>query len=410
MSQKERSKKFTRRDFSKVAGVGVITTLLSACNAPFKEKSQTLEGILKATLTDEPSPSPEPTKTSTPEPTPDVRTYFEKYVYPALKKVAVERRNKKAEEDPKFWHRVDRELNENRVNFALLGIGSERVLTDSNQVLSLDLDSGEIRIVSLYRAVQAPEISRYNNTTRPYYSSQALHFGGIPLVETVLESATGLSADFAIALHMEVLAKGVENVFDDQLEVCIPWVISDLNMGYFDSGLQKLTGDEVLRISRARYYGTDFDRQAVQQYVLRAMFKEARNEIASGPIGAAKLVAKGLAFLNSETKSGAMRTNFDNSVFVDIGIELVNQMAASGLEKMESYGMPYMAARHALAAEHMGDPNDIHRRRPPDGDPYAEDLVTDYWFSSREETKKFLTSSLETTGYEYEDEVCATEK
>jgi len=410
MSQKERNIKITRRDFNRLSLYGLTLAALSACNAPFNNKSQTLEGILKATLTDEPNPSPKPTETSTPEPTPDVRTYFEKYVYPALKKVAVERRNKRAEEDPNFWHRVDKKLNENRVNFALLGIGSERVLTDSNQILSLDLDSGEIRIVSLYRAVQAPEISRHNNTTRPYYASQALHFGGIPLVETVLESATGLSADFAIALHMEVLAKGVKNVFDDQLEVCIPWVISDLNMGYFDSGLQNLTGDEVLRISRARYYGTDFDRQAVQQYVLRAMFGRARNEIANGPIDAAKLVAKGLAFLNSETKSGAMRTNFDNSVFVDIGIELVNQIATSGLVKMESYGMPYMAARHALAAEHMGDPNDIHRRRPPGGNPYSEDLVTGYWFSSREETKKFLTSPLETTGYEYEDEICAVEK
>lgn len=410
MSRKEQSTKLTRRDFSKVAGFGVIATVLSACNAPFKEKSQTFEGILKATLTDEPSSSPEPTKTSTPEPTPDVRTYFEKYVYPALKKVAIEKRNKKAENDPDFWYRVDKELNENRVNFALLGIGSERVLTDSNQILSLDLNSGEIRIVSLYRAVQAPEISRYKNTTRPYYASQALHFGGIPLVETVLESATGLSVDFAIALHMEVLAKGVKEVFDDHLEVCIPWVISDLNMGYFDAGLQNLTGDEVLRVSRARYYSTDFERQAVQQYVLRAMFKRARNEISSGPIGAAKLVAKGLTFLKNETKSGAMQTNFDNSVFVDIGIELVNQIAASGLKKMESYGMPYMAARHALAAEHLGDPNDIHRRGPPGGDPYAEDLVTDYWFSSREETKKFLTSPLEVTGYEFEDEVCAVEK
>jgi hypothetical protein len=410
MSQKERDKKFTRRDFNKMVGYGFIMAAVSACKAPLKNKSQTLEGILKATLTDESISSPEPTKTSTPEPTPDVRTYFEKYVYPALKKVAVERRNNRAAEDPNFWHRVDKELNENRVNFALLGIGSERVLTDSNQILSLDLDSGEIRIVSLYRAVQAPEISRYNNTTRPYYASQALHFGGIPLVETVLESATGLSADFAIALHMDVLARGVETVFDDQLEVCIPWVISDLNMGYFDSGLQNLTGDEVLRISRARYYGTDFDRQAVQQYVLRAMFRRARNEIASGPIDSAKLVAKGLSFLNRETKSGDMRTNFDNSVFVDIGIELVNQITASGLVQMESYGMPYLAARHALAAEHMGDPNDIHRRRPPSGDPHSEDLVTGYWFSSREETKKFLTSPLETTGYEYEDEVCTVKK
>ncbi|MCJ7774018.1 MAG: LCP family protein, partial [Desulfobacterales bacterium] len=382
MSNKEQNIKFTRKDFVNMVGLGLASAALSACESSSKQIGN-LNKILKTTLTSEPSltpnptvtETPAPTETSTPEPTPDERTYFEKYIYPALNEVAIKRRNERADKDPDFWYRVDKELNRNRINFVLLGIGSERILTDSNQILSLDLDSGEIRIVSVYRSLKAPEVSRYKGTDKRFYVNQAFAIGGIPLVETVIENATGLSADFTIALQMEVLSRGVKNIFDDHLEVCIPWEIPDVNMGYFPAGLYELSGRGVLKVSRARYYNTDFSRQEIQQYVLKAMFTRAKSELAGGPLDAAKLITRGIKFLNDETKSGEVKTNFDNAVFVDIAKEMVGQIMASGLVKTESVGMPYLGARRALATELMGVSWDPELRRPIGGNPDADDLV-----------------------------------
>lgn len=399
----------SRRQFVKLAALGLGSGVMTACNAPFYNKPEGNKPVASPNATDTfKAPSPTPTLTSTPEPTPtpDIRTYFEKYVYPALQEVAYKKREEKAENDPDFLHRVDGELNQNRINFALLGIGSERLLTDSNQIMSLDAKTGEIRIVSLFRAVQAPEVSRYKETTKPYYVNQALFHGGIPLVETIIENATGLSADFVVAMQMDVLSSAVKKVFDNKLDVCIPWEISDLNMGYFPAGLQTLNGDEVLRVSRARYYSTDFERQAIQQYVLRAIFRRFKEELSSGPIAATKLIYNSIQFFDDETNSGNVQTNFDKSVFTDIAKELVEKIFSEGIGKMDSMGMPYLAGRYALKAEHMGDPYDTQRRKPIGGNPLAEDLVTGYWFSSRQETKDFLTIPLDVSGYELEEEVC----
>jgi LCP family protein required for cell wall assembly len=414
--ERKQENNVSRRDFLSLVVYGAAATVLAGCKDT-KTDTKALDDILKAFSTDElPTPTstdtetPEPTVSLTPEPTPDPRTYFEKYVYPALNEVALKRREERAEKDSYFWHRVDKDLNENRINFVLLGIGSEKILTDSNQILSLDLKTGEIRIVSLYRSLKAPEVSRFKGNDKRYYVNQAFAVGGIPLIETVVENATGLSADYTIALHMEVLARGVEKIFDDHLNVCIPWEIWDMNMGHFPPGMQELSGDRVLSASRARYYNTDFARQEIQQYVLKAMFTRTKEELAGGPINAAKLIAKGIKFLNDETKSEQIRTNFDNAVFIDIAREIAKQIASNGLDKMDAVGMPYMGARRALATELMGNPWDPELRRPIGGNPDAEDLVTRYWQASRRETKEFMTMPLDLTGYELEKDVCVTEE
>lgn len=418
MSNKERNNKISRRQFCNMVIYGLTVAALNSCTSSSKDNSKEARDILKSTFTEEPvatkTITPEPTVTPTPEPTPDSRTYFEKYVYPALNEVALKRREERAEKDPYFWHRVDKELNENRINFVLLGIGSEKTLTDSNQILSLDLNTGEIRIASLYRSLKAPEVSRYRGNNIRYCVNQAFAIGGIPLIETVIENATGLSADYTMALHREVLSSGVEKIFDDHLNVCIPWEIWDQNRGHFPAGMQELSGDRVLSVSSARYYRTDFARQEIQQYVLKAMFTRTKNELAGGPINAATLIAKGIKFLNDETKSGQIRTNFDNTVFIDIAKEVAKQIANNGFDKMDAVGMPYMGARRALATELMGVPWDLELRRPIGGDPDAEDLVTQYWQASRRETKDFMTMSLDLTenktGYELENDVCVPQE
>jgi len=342
-----------------------------------------------------------------PSATPDTRTYFEKYVYPALYEVADRRRAEKAESDPDYWHRVDKELNEGRINFIILGKGSERVLTDSMQMMSLDIETNEIRIVAVPRGVSVPEVSRHLGNNRIYMANQVHINGGMPLMEKALEDATGLSCDFMVLVDMEFLIRAVESLYDNQLEVCVPWEINDLNMGYFRAGLQTLNGEELLRLSRARYYANYTHRDTVQQYVLKAMLRRARQEFSEGALNAAAFLGKGLLFFQREQSAGNIETNFESSLFVDIFGQLARQFITNGDGgKASGFGMPAFAARYEFTTENNWFAPDTTRRRPLGGDPLAEDLVNDYWFASRAEVRDFITGTIQGTGFEAESEVC----
>jgi len=381
---------------------------LAGCNFPLRHElpTPTVEGATRTPFLPL-TPSPEPQDTLEPSETPDARTYFEKYVYPALYTVAEERREEKAQEDPDFWHRVDRELNTNRVNFVILGLGSEGLLTDSMQVLSLDITKGEIRVIAVPRGVSAPEVSRYEGVVSTHMANQAHIHGGMPLTERMLEDATGLSCDFAMLVDMEFLSRAVENVFGNGLEVCIPWEIDDVNMGYFPAGLQTLNGDEILAVSRARYYGTYFNRDSVQQFVLKAMLRRARTEFTSGTLNAASFLTNALIFFEREQREGSMETNFNPSLIFNLAGQLVREIATGGAGgEASGFGMPVFCARYEFSTENNWDSDNTTRRRPIGGNPDANDLVADYWFSSRSEVKDFLGGVISGTGFEQESEIC----
>jgi hypothetical protein len=80
------------------------------------------------------------------------------------------------------------------------------------------------------------------------------------------------------------------------------------------------------------------------------------------------------------------------------------ELAGSGI------GFPEFSDRYGIKAENTGDPYDMCRKKPLGGNPNAQDLVEDYWFSSREETKNFLTGRISDSGFELESEVCGPSK
>ena len=412
MNNLEKETSLGRRDFAKLL---VATGAASiACNFPLRivfdrKTSQGKDRLfLKPSEIGAESPENLPTEfpEPTPEPTPDTRSLFEKYVYPALKEVAGRRREQKAIEDSGFWNRVDKELNENRVNFALLGIGSEKILTDSIQIMSLGLNNNEVRTISLQRDTLAPEISRYRNNNNTYRINQAHILGGMPLTEEILEDATGLSADFVVVMHMDVLHRAVEEVFGDRLEVCIPWEIKDKMMGSFPAGLQTLDGDEVLRASRARYYASNRQRNIVQQYVLRAMLRRVRMDLSEGPLSALDFMRKSLLFYEAETKSGAIATNFDSGLFLGLGVNILKQISTGGSGgEASGFGLPTFSARHSVSVEQAGG----SKKKPLGGNPGASDLVNGYWFSARQEVKDFLLTP-QGEGFEQEYMLCGIDK
>ena len=409
--RKEQDIKFGRRAFFESTLLAAGGLVLASCNYPSGEgKSGNLnfpKGEEGSEATQEiPEPSAEPSLSPSESPTEAPFTYFDKYVYPALSDMAQKTRLEKAEKDPDYWHRVDKELNESRVNFVFLGIGSEGLLTDSIQLMSLKRGENEVRSVTIHRDTEAPEISRFKGNDSAYRINQAHILGGMPLVEEVLEDATGLSADYVVVLDMGVLPRAVEKVFANHLEVCIPWEIDDTMMGYFPSGVQTLNGEEVLRVSRARYYGSNADRNTIQQYVLRAIVRRARVELSGNMISAADFIRRGYIFYEKETEAGNIKSNFDKTLFLEISKNLVEQIVKGGEEgKAEGFGLPDISGRYHIKSEVAGG----GRKKPLGGNPDSADLVTGYWLAAREEVRDFLIQPI-AEGFEKELEVCGIQE
>lgn len=386
----------SRRDFGRLVAVMGFSAALEACSSralvPIELPATAIKTPFEPeTPTPEPTGTPSPTDTPTPEPspTPDTRGVIEKYFYPALTQVTNERRNQKVLTDPEYLQRVERSVNENFIHFMFLG--RRGLLTDSIQIMSLYIPDNEIKTTAMHRDTLAPEISRIENTDTPYRINQAYAFGKIPLTEKVLESATGLSSDFLFVTEMNVLPRIVKELFDDRLEVELPWAIPD-GRYYFPAGRQVLQSWEILRIARARYYGSNLQRNIVQQSILRAMYTRAEEEIGKGPLNAAEFIGKSLIFFQREKSSGAIDTNFDLSIILNLGEELIRVISQEGIDSSQAaLAFPRFSDTYHIDAERARLPRgDRYILKPIDGDPFSDNLLADYWLSSRKEVREFL--------------------
>lgn len=335
--------------------------------------------------------TPSATETVTPESSPiaDSKTMMERYIYPALYQTVEKGRKRKAKEDEEYWYRVDERLNQDRVNLILLGRNGS--LTDSIHGLSLDLKRNELKDITMHRDTQAPEISRFKENNTPYRINHAYYYGGFPLIERTLEDATGLSADFVIVFEKRVAARLVRNVFDDRLKVNLPWGVPTFR-GYYGPGEHVLSGVEVATVARERKYGSNWHRNIVQQAVLKGLFERVEEELSKGVERSAIFIGKSLQFLTIEASRGAITTNVDSKVFIQLGVGLINAIVKEGITAdVEGFGMPVFGEGYHLESQNAGYSGAYrYFHKPRGGDPMAEDLIKDYWRSFRKQSRQFL--------------------
>ena len=318
------------------------------------------------------------------------KTYLEKYIYPALTKVAMEKRQSKAKKDREYWRRVDKELNEGRLNFALLGIGTEGSLTDSIQIISLSTETNEMEIIALQRDMWAPEITKVTGNQRPYRINQAHYLTGMEKTGEILENATGLSADFVVVMKQDVLLNAVDKVFGNDLLVDLPWDVP-AKTAYFSKGQQLLDKDQVLRVARERYYLNNSARNTIQQLIIAAMIEEAATDLSGDLLSAGSFINRALSFYEEETNAGNIETNFNDGIFLNLGVEMSKEILTNIKDlNANGFGIPKIKGNYEVKVEHAGDPYDPYRLKPIDGDPNADDLVTNFWHEAREEVRNFL--------------------
>lgn len=230
-------------------------------------------------------------------------------------------RQEKALHDPNSVERVDSELNRGRINFMVIGTGSELAWNEENadafMVVSYSIADNKLSFISLHRDVMAPEISKV--TSGQHELMTALHFGGIPLAEEIIENTTGLSMDYYVKLRHEAISEFIERIFG-KLRVTVPQDIPLDQYGVsFDEGQQEMNGTRILQYLETRTSSNMERRNSAQQQVLEIIMDELFNYLGSqNPIQSIQMLTNIQNVSSDLTQAGKMKTNLNITTIIDI--------------------------------------------------------------------------------------------
>ncbi len=174
-----------------------------------------------------------------------------------------------------------------RVNILLLGMRGENMpggglLADSIMVASFDTKNNKVAMISVPRDlyVKIPDTNENSKINAVYSHWESGGKGqGIPKMEAMLQTITGLKIDHAIVINFAGFQKLIDAV--GGVDVRMPKGFAETQQfvegnecgGSFTLpiGTNHLNGEKALCYARARVQTNDFDRSKRQQVILKAL-------------------------------------------------------------------------------------------------------------------------------------------
>lgn len=351
---------------------------------------------------------------------------FDQFIQPLLDESAHRRADWLAT-DPEYVHRVDADLNAQRLNVALLGYGEEHDQTYGDTgisvtILSLNLQSWDMMSISLSRDIRAPELEDRSVTEPPRWPMTlraAYHSGGFSRVRQVLEDATGLSIDFQV-LMKDVLLRNYLDDVSGPVDLVVPQDFAtnvyrldgvDHPPDFIGAGRQTLSTDKAMTFVLGEVedpQGRADERSYRKDLLLRTLSCEARERFAAHDVGFALNLAK---FSVGELRGQDLSSDFDfgllsnglsglaQSFLTARGdVDATFPQLGSGRELVIhdlAFGDGGVRRVHYMALDPDGSESPLVAQEiamgslapymliPQGGNPYAEDLVRDYWSSVR---------------------------
>lgn len=178
-----------------------------------------------------------------------------------------------------------------RINILLLGIDQRTALnetgpfrTDTMMLVSVNPVAKTAGVLSIPRDLWV-NIPGYQpgriNTANALGDANGYPGGGPALAAETVRQTLGMPVDKYILINFDVFLSVVNTVSPDGTEICVREVIDDPHYPdagfgtihvHFDPGCQILDAEQLLQYARTRAtQGSDFDRAARQQEVLRAL-------------------------------------------------------------------------------------------------------------------------------------------
>lgn len=362
---------------------------------------------------------------------------FDQFIQPIVDEAARRRANRLST-DAAYAQRVDQHLNARRLNVALLGYGEEHDQTYDDTgisvtILSLNLDTWDMASVSLSRDIRAPELEDQSATTPPRWPATvraAYTVGGYDEVRTILEDATGLAVDFQVLIK-DVFVRNYLDQVSGPVELVVPKDFTtnayrldgvEHEPDFIPAGRQTLTTDKAMTFVLGESLdpqGKADERSYRKDLLLKTLSCEARQNIAARDVGFALGLTR---FSLGELKNQDLRADFDFQLLTGALGSLAQALVTSGgqldttfpqlggarelVVHDEAFGDGGVRRVHAMAADPdaHGIPDNPNVKAeirfgslapymliPIGGNPYAADLVNDYWESVRALVRTTLT-------------------
>lgn len=243
---------------------------------------------------------------------------------------ARKRRTELAKSDPDYLHRIDRELNEGRINFLLFGYGethepplTEKAIIGSQTIISYNLRTHQADIISFTHDIRAPEIERElmkrGQKTPPVRIDQAYNVGGFKLMRKVMENATGLAIDFQITFRDSAMQGLVDGVFEG-LDVDVPMTFDvhpfyldgkKYEQGRFVKGRQKLNGRQVIQFIKTVPVSEGTYDKLIEHNARKSLVFNAILDKLSQKYNDHLFWLRGSTFVAGELVNGSMVYDFD---------------------------------------------------------------------------------------------------
>lgn len=351
---------------------------------------------------------------------------FDALIAPLVRE-AQRRRAETARRDPEFYKRVDRALNEGRINVLLFGYGethepplTERALIGSHTLISYNTRTHQADIISFTHDIRAPEIERevIKRGGKPpaLRMDNAYNVGGFHLQRKMIENATGLAVDYQIVFRDAVLQRLIDQVFDGVVvNVPIAFDVHPFYLdgvkypgGHFAQGEQKLDGRQVIQFIKTVPVAEGEYPKEIEHNARKALVFEGLLRAVNEKYTARAFWLKGAAFIAGEFFTGAVVCDFDPLALV---VQTITTMPNASftreltLPKINrslyivdaAHGDGGVQWVNANAAENPITQKDIEAgvyitlamAVPLNANPYG-DLVTGYWTSVRTLVKETL--------------------
>jgi hypothetical protein len=365
---------------------------------------------------------------------------FDQFVQPFVDD-ATRRRARQADEDPAYAHRVDQGLNAGRLNLAFLGYGEEhdQLYDDmgvSVTILSLNLATWDMASISLSRDIRVPELEdqsvaeppRWPLTLRAAYRAR-----GFEGIRAILEDATGLAIDFEVVMK-DVFVRNYLDDVNGPVELVVPkdfqtntYRLAGAEHGedFIAAGRQTLSTDKAMTFILAETLdpqGKDDERSYRKDLLLKTLSCTVREHLEARDSGFALNLVR---FLLGELKSGDLNSDFDFQL-VGGGLGSLAQAFIVAGGNVDQRFPQLGAARELVVHDKDYGDGGVRRVRrietnpddegiadqpvvkheiqlgslapymliPIGGNPYAADLVDDYWTSVRTLIKSSLISPM----------------
>lgn len=312
-----------------------------------------------------------------------------------------------AKMDHNYLIKTNQELNENRINFLVLGGRAEDLLSDLILIYSYYLPDHSSNTLTIPRDLGAPEVYRATSMPGSARINQAYGLGGMKFVKTIAENATGLSMDLALWIDLKAFANIIGTV--DSIEINLKHDIKDEYYGDVDgvgyepffmkAGDYEVDGSLAVKLARSRQgeNNDDYARGERMRDITSAFLKKALTEGKKDFSYLGKL--RGV--LEQEIKAGRIKPDFDLGIIfpamlgpVPIGLttDLPSLLWTQQFGEGWTFGNIPIEYSTGLTRENL-----IESAKIPGvsidkikGHNYLTQKPLDYWGPSREFTENFL--------------------